>query len=112
MIIYDIQSKVTKIDVFLVTIVIKFREGVEVAKYTQTDRKPYMEKNVMRSEMDKNPETHGMQDINYTFYHCMEITATVEVRRCKYPTLQSHWEEVELLAWSPRLLCLVLLLPT
>ena len=36
----------------------------------------------MRSEMDKNPETHGMQDINYTFYHCMEIT--VELRRCKY----------------------------
>ena len=28
MIIYDIQSKVTKIDVFLVTIVIKFRERV------------------------------------------------------------------------------------
>ena len=45
----------------------------------------------MRSEMDKNPETHGMQDINYTFYHCIEIT--VELRRCKYPmvdTLQSH----------------------
>ena len=65
------------------------------------------------SEMDKNSETHGMQDINYTFYHCMEIT--VEVRRCKYPiedTLQSHWEEVELLAWSPRLLCPVLLLLT
>ena len=35
------------------------------------------------SEMDKNSETHGMQDINYTFYHCMEIT--VELRRCKYP---------------------------
>ena len=45
----------------------------------------------MRGETDKYPETHGMQDINYTFYNCMEIT--VEVRRCKYPiedTLQSH----------------------
>ena len=32
---------------FLVTIVIKFREGVEVAKYTETDRKQNMEKNVV-----------------------------------------------------------------
>ena len=36
---------------FLVTIVIKFREGVEVAKYTETDRKPNMEKNVVNCFM-------------------------------------------------------------